>query len=220
MLLHDHLNDLICVVGMALEEAAEVEASRESLRIGEFLKVMLEQGRLTPFEREIIEQEEEEAFREAGYLDQDNRPTTVRHAEEFGPIQRHANHRMRKKFSELHPEMIDELTQFIELRKHHPLPPLPPELSRPGAAHKGYLALLSFIEEKRKNGEISHREAHDIYEPSCEVMADAGVNHITVHEMTNPAVLAQAATLMKRKLLELHPEMSDAVRNLGPARSK
>jgi hypothetical protein len=125
---------------------------------------------------------------------------------------------MKRKILELHPEMKEELDRFIEHRPYHPLPPVPPGLAQPGAALAQYHALIDYIARKRDEGVIKHEEAHAMYEPALVVFNDSGVDYGELSERTDKALLVQAHHLIKKKLLEIHPELADEIRNLGSSR--
>jgi hypothetical protein len=194
-----------------------VLAFRESDRISQFLEAMVARGRMTEFERQIVDQEGHEVYRHAGYLDRAGRVVSTGE-DESAAVERQSNHQMKRKILEFHPEMEEELGRFIEHRPYHPLPPVPPGLARPGAALAQYHALIDYIARQRDEGVIQHEEAHAMYEPAIVVFNDSGVDYGELGERTDKAVLVRAHHLMKKKLLEIHPELADEVRNLGPSR--
>lgn len=195
----------------------EVITFRESGKIAAFLRALVARGGMTDLERRIVQQEGLEVYRHAGYLDRDGH-TISASGDEDAAVERYANHQMKRKLIELHPELAGELAHFIERRPHHPLPPVPPALATPGDALAQYLALVAYIDEKRDRGIIGHDKAHAMYEPAITVFEDSGIDYGEPDERTDKAVLVQAHHLMKKKLLEIHPELADEVRNLGVSR--
>ena len=196
-----------------------VNAFRESDKIDDFLRAMVAQRRMTAFEQQIVNQEGHEVYRQAGYLDQHGRHSAD-YGDEGAAVERQANHQMKRKIVEFHPELEGELNRFIEHRPHHPLPPVPSGLARSGAALAQYRGLIDYVERKREEGVIKHEEAHAMYAPAIEVFTDSGVDYGELSDRTDKAVLAQAHHLMKKTLMEIHPELASEVRNLGRTRSK
>ena len=109
----------------------EIVAYRESRRIMHFLDDMVEQGRVTTFEREMVNQEEDSVARAAGHLDAGGRPTGGE-SDADAAVSRHGNYLQKKKILELHPELEDELERYINHRPYHPVPPVPSSLAGPG----------------------------------------------------------------------------------------
>lgn len=207
-----------CIIRRPMDRDV-VLAQRESRRILAFLTQAVEQGRMTAFEKQLIRQEASEVMRQAGYFDQQGRLIDVG-GEENAAVARLSNHLQRKKLAELHPEQVDELATFIEERPYHPLPEVPPHLARPNVALDQYKRLLAFIDERRDDGSMQHGEAHDAYQPGIRVFEDSGASHFDLNEKTEKAVLVQATHLIRKKLLEIHPEFADQIRNLEQGRGR
>jgi hypothetical protein len=190
---------------------------REGFQLEDFITAKEERGELTAQESELIAAAGREVLIRAGLLDR-NRRIIAGIAVEHIPILRHSDHVEKRKLLELHPECKDELEQHIQLRKRLPLPPVPSHLVKPGAAYRDYRAVKDFIDRKWKEGVLTRDQADDIRAPGFEVFHDVGVIEVT--RRVDPAALALASQLIKEKLLELHPELADEVRNLGASRSR
>jgi hypothetical protein len=197
----------------------EIEASRECVKIGRFLDDMVGQERMTMSEKRVVEREAEAVARAAGHLDAGGKPTG-RGGDEFAAVARHENHVQKRKILELHPELEGELERFIAHRPHHPLPPVVGRLAVPGAALRQYRALIGYIDAKVEQGVITARESYQMNDPAIAVFQDSGVDSSALTERTDKAVIARAYHLMKRKLLELHPELAGDLPDPGPSRSR
>ncbi len=184
----------------------QVIADRESGKIDGFLTAMVAQGKMTVAEKQVVQQEWEGVARAAGWVDARGSLTGRVEDEADAAVTRHINHLQKTKIIELHPELKVELERFIESRPYHPLPSVPAGLARPGVALTQYHALVDYIAAKRAEGVIGHEEAHAIYEPAITVFEDSGVYLANLDDKTDKAVLVQAYSLMKQKLLEIRPE--------------
>ena len=200
-------------------DSETVRAQRENGRIGAFVQMMVEQGRLTPFEQELIRQESQELFRQAGYLDSGNR-LSADIDDESRAVLRQANHRQRQKLIALHPELAAELVQAIARRNHHATPVLTPLLKQPGVALARYLDLLDFVMAQRDGGAISRDEAYAAYEPAIRLFEDEGISMDGLSNQTDKIVLLKAHHAVRAKLLEIRPEFAAEIRNLEAGRSK
>src|SRR5271166_5047266 len=69
----NHCLELTDMLTIDCVDRDEIIANRESGKIGAFLSAMVAQGRMTEFERQIVDQEAHEVYRHAGYLDQNGR---------------------------------------------------------------------------------------------------------------------------------------------------
>lgn len=197
-----------------------METQRESQKIMEFLQVMTASGRITAFEQNLVAQEGIELMRQVGYLDARGRPAAAPD-EEYAGVLRQGNHLEKAKLLELHPELAEELEQHISHRPYHPLPPVPTELARAGEAYRRYKELMEYVDAKRQSGLVTRDEAYSIYEPAHVVFADSGVFMGDAGDSRMPpAVLIQACRLAEARLLELHPELADELRNLRSGREK
>ena len=145
----------------------EIVAYRESRRIMHFLDDMVEQGRVTTFEREMVNQEEDSVARAAGHLDAGGRPTGGE-SDADAAVSRHGNYLQKKKILELHPELEDELERYINHRPYHPVPPVPSSLAGPGVALQRFQTLGNYIDQKRNEGVITHSDAYTIFDPATE----------------------------------------------------
>ena len=205
-------------------DAVAIETGRELLKIAKFLDDMVEQERMTAFERELVKQEAAPVSQAAGYRDARGNYTGVASGDELTAVLRHQNHLKKKKIGDLHPELKDELERYIAYRPYHPLPPVAGSFARQGVALQRYRALLEYIDEKRHEGVISVHESHIICEPAIRVFEDSGVFLADLDEQTDKAVIARAYHLVKARLLDLHPELAGEVRLLrkgdGPSSSR
>jgi hypothetical protein len=196
-----------------------VLAQRESGRISSFLRNMVEEGKITPFEQQLVKQEGQDLFRQAGYLDSENR-LKAEMGNEAGAVQRQANYRQRQKIIELHPELEAALTRSIEHRQLYAAAKLTPLLEKPGVALAQYLELLDFIMDKRDRGAMTRDEAHAAYEPAIRLFEDEGISMGELSNQTDKAVLVKARQAVELKLQELRPEFAEEIRNLRAGRSK
>jgi hypothetical protein len=200
-------------------DRADVLALHEAGRIDRFLKAMADAGKLSEFEWQVINQERDEAYRRAGYRDESDRPTHST-GDEFTGVVRHTSQLRRQKLVEFHPELTAELDRQLAEQKYHPLPPVPIHLMRPGAALQEYQALMGYIWEKRKTGQIKQDAAYDAYAPAIELFNQAGVDDTELDLQTDKALLAHAANLMRKMLVETHPELANEITKLGSGRSR
>ncbi|HWB14111.1 MAG TPA: hypothetical protein VFE62_01455 [Gemmataceae bacterium] len=77
-----------------------------------------------------------------------------------------------------------------------------------------YQAVETYVLAKHKEGVLLDDELTDVLAEFSKTVVSAGEKW----EPDDPAflaVLTQAAFCMKKRLLELHPELADEVRNLG-----
>lgn len=197
----------------------EVEAAREGIKISRFLDEMVEEERMTPTEEQLVRRAGQAIARAAGHLDANNRPAGGAW-EEFCAVTRHENHVEKQKIIELRPELKDDLERFINHRPYHPLPPVVGSLAAPGAALRQYRALIRYIDAKVDEGVITRMESYQMNDPVIAVCYDSGVAYGEMSEQTDKAVVARAYHLMKRKLLELHPELAEELPGRGPSRSR
>ena len=183
----------------------EIEADRESRRFSYFLDDMVEQERITAFERQVVNQEAEAVARAAGQLDASGEVTSWIPTDSDAAVTRHENYLQRNKLLELHPELKDELERFINHRPYHPLPPVAGSLARPGAAVQQFQALGNYIDQKREEGVITHKDAYAMFDPAHRVLEDSGLHCGYLDRTSDPAAVAQAYQLMKKKLARTAP---------------
>src|SRR5882724_8531129 len=111
--------DLIYLIINMLCMSDNVWAYREANKIFVFLTKMVREKKITELERQLVLQEGDELYRHAGYLDDRDRHG-MEHGDEYSGVETQANQLKRLKFAELHPELEEGLTRYIELRNHVP----------------------------------------------------------------------------------------------------
>ena len=200
-------------------DSQEIIACRESDRIIRFLALMVEQGRISDFERALVRQEAQEVHRQAGYLGQHG-ITGAAMGPERAAVQRQANYQERQKIIELHPELEKEMVAAIEFRPDYPEPKMTPALEKPGAALAQYRKLLRYIDEKRETGLIERDTAYLAYEPAIRLFEDAGVFRGELTENIDNILLIKAYNVIKNKLLDIRPDLADELRNLESRRGR
>jgi hypothetical protein len=185
----------------------------EYSRIIDFLTSRMKAGMLTDADWDAVKGEEARINHEVGYTDKHGKYNAA-DGDEFIAVAKQINHQMRKKIGELHPDLVDELNQWIS-ETRYPLPPLPPEFEVPGVALRQYRDLMLYLDDKSRKGLISDDHAYSATDPAAALFAEHGVQRFEVDLNTDKAVLHGAAEVIRRKLLEVRPDLADEIANLG-----
>jgi hypothetical protein len=184
----------------------------EYSRIIDFLTSRMKAGVLTDADWDAVKGEEARINHEVGYTDKHGEFNAA-DGDEFIAVAKQINHLMRKKIGELHPDLVDELNQWIS-ETRYPLPPLPPELEVPGVALRQYRDLMVHLDDMGRKGLISDEHAYGATDLGAALFAEHGVQRFEIDLNTDKAVLYGAAELIRRKLLEVRPDLADEIANL------
>jgi hypothetical protein len=199
--------------GKTLEADETVLVLEEYSRIIDFLISRMKAGVLTDSDWSVVKGEEARINHEVGYTDKHGKYNAA-DGDEFIAVAKQINHLMRKKIGELHPDLVDELNQWIS-ETRYPLPPLPPELEVPGVALRQYRDLMIYLDDMGRKGLISDEHAYGATDPAAALFAEHGVQRFEIDLNTDKAVLYGAAQVIRRKLLEVRPDLADEIANLG-----
>ena len=173
----------------------------------------METGVLTDDDWSVVKREEARIYQEVGYTEKHGKFKAA-DGDEFIAVCKQINHLMRKKIGELHPELVDELNRWIS-EARYPLPPLPPELEVPGVALRQYRDLMIYLDDMGRKGLISREHSYGATDPAAALFAEHGVQRFEIDLDTDKAVLYGAAQVIRRKLLEVRPDLADEIANLG-----
>jgi hypothetical protein len=186
----------------------EVAAYREANKILLFLAKKLREKKITELEMQLVLEEGNEVYRHAGYLNERDRHS-MDPGDEYSGIETQANHLKRLKFAEMHPELEQELIQYIETRTLVPRATFVARATGSVQLFEEYEKILDFIEAKRRTMEIKRETAYEIFDKIASCAEDNGIYSDQINVNTDVNLLNALIKMIKDSLLKIDTDLLD-----------